>query len=305
MWRSHRHAPAWFALAFVVITWGFNFVCVKIAFREWSPPALMLTRYLLQLLFFTGVLAAGGLSFKAPKKLWPRILLAGFLGNGIYMVLFMEAMHRMGSAQGAVTMATSPLFIALLSAFLGTDKLTKGWAIGTVLAFAGVILTNFEGLMAPGATSSWLGFGLMLSAALVWAVAVIVIRPVIAELGSIRGMALSMPGALAALLPYGFSSLVKTNFAGFSINGWWTMAYLVIIAGSIAFMLYFFAIEELGPARATVTQYLIPPTAAVFAWLTLGSDLTFYQIVGLSLALAGVFMAQQRKKEPTQGTIEA
>lgn len=301
---EERHSSAWLALALVVIAWGFNFVCVKIAFRDWSAPALMLARYLLQLLFFAGVLAAGRLSFRAPKKLWPRILFAGFLGNGVYMVLFMEAMHRMGSAQGAVTMSTSPLFIALLSALNGSDKLSRSWAVGTALAFGGVVLTNFEGLMAPGGQSSWLGFGLMLSAAIVWAFAVMVIRPVISELGSIRGMALSMPGAMAALLPYGIGSLLQTPLSSLPTQAWLSMSYLVIVSGSIAFILYFFAIEKLGPARATVTQYLIPPTAAVFAWLTLGSHLTLYQIAGLCLALAGVFMAQQGKKAPTQGTIE-
>ncbi len=297
-------ASANLGLAFVVLTWGFNFVCVKLAFQEWTPPALMLARYLLQLPFFAGLLLAAGCGFSAPKRLWPRILLSGCLASGVYMVLFMEAMQRMGSAQGAVTMATTPLFIALLSALTGGDKLTRNWTIGTFLAFTGVVFSNLDGLMAPGGNSTWFGFILMLAAAVVWAVGVIVIRPVIAELGSVKGMALSMPGAMIVLLPYGIWSLVKTPFASFSFNGWWTLAYLVIVAGALAFMFYYHAIEQLGPAKATVTQYLIPPTAAVFAWLIFANEFKAFQWIGLVLALAGVFVAQRREASPLEGTIE-
>lgn len=304
-WRGSKDAPAYLGLAFVVLTWGFNFVCVKLAFQEWSPPALMLARYLLQLPFFIGLLLVAGSGFSAPKKLWPRILLSGCLASGVYMVLFMEAMKRMGSAQGAVTMATTPLFIALLSAVTGGDKLSRNWSIGTFLAFTGVVFSNLDGLLATGANSTWLGFILMLTAALVWAVGVIVIRPVIAELGSIKGMALTMPGAMIVLLPYGIWSLVHTPFGSFSPTGWWTLAYLVVVAGALAFMFYYYAIEQLGPARATVTQYLIPPTAAVFAWIIFGSEFKAFQWVGLVLALVGVFVAQRREAAPIEGTIEA
>lgn len=304
-WRGSKDAPAYLGLAFVVLTWGFNFVCVKLAFQEWSPPALMLARYLLQLPFFIGLLLVAGSGFSAPKKLWPRILLSGCLASGVYMVLFMEAMKRMGSAQGAVTMATTPLFIALLSAVTGGDKLSRNWTIGTFLAFTGVVFSNLDGLLATGANSTWLGFILMLTAALVWAVGVIVIRPVIAELGSIKGMALTMPGAMIVLLPYGIWSLIHTPFASFSPTGWWTLAYLVVVAGALAFMFYYYAIEQLGPARATVTQYLIPPTAAVFAWFVFGNEFKAFQWVGLVLALVGVFVAQRREAPPIEGTIEA
>lgn len=304
-WRGNKEAPAYFGLAFVVLTWGFNFVCVKLAFQEWTPPALMLARYLLQLPFFIGLLFAAGAGFDAPKKLWPRILLSGCLASGVYMVLFMEAMQRMGSAQGAVTMATTPLFIALLSALTGGDKLGRNWTIGTILAFTGVVFSNLDGLMATGGNSTWVGFVLMLTAAMVWAIGVIVIRPVIAELGSVKGMALSMPGAMIVVLPYGIMSLINTPFSSFSPTGWWTLAYLVVVAGALAFMFYYFAIEQLGPARATVTQYLIPPTAAVFAWMIFASEFKAFQWVGLVLALVGVFVAQRREAAPIEGTIEA
>lgn len=304
-WRGNKEAPAYLGLAFVVLTWGFNFVCVKLALQEWAPPALMLARYLLQLPFFIGLLLVAGSGFTAPKKLWPRILLSGCLASGVYMVLFMEAMKRMGSAQGAVTMATTPLFIALLSAITGGDKLSRNWSIGTFLAFTGVVFSNLDGLLATGANSTWFGFILMLAAAMVWAIGVIVIRPVIAELGSIKGMALTMPGAIIVLLPYGIWSLVHTPFASFSPTGWWTLVYLVVVAGALAFMFYYYAIEQLGPARATVTQYLIPPTAAVFAWIVFANEFKAFQWVGLVLALVGVFVAQRREAASIEGTIEA
>lgn len=303
--RAGKDAPAYLGLAFVILAWGFNFVCVKLAFQEWTPPALILARYLLQLPFFVVLLLIAGTGFSAPKRLWPRILLSGCLASGIYMVLFMEAMQRLGSAQGAVTLATTPLFIALLSALTGGDKLGRNWAIGTFLAFAGVIFCNLDGLMASGANSTWLGFSLMMLGALVWALGVIAIRPVIAELGSIKGMALSMPGAMIVLLPYGIWSLMNTPFSSFTPTGWWTLAYLVVMAGALAFMFYYFAIEQLGPARATVTQYLIPPTAAVFAWIVFGSEVKAFQWLGLVLALAGVFVAQRREAGTIEGTIEA
>jgi drug/metabolite transporter (DMT)-like permease len=279
-------------LLFVVVAWALNFCIVRVAYREWTPAALMLVRYLGTMPFMFLLAAGSGAKLSAPLKKWPGLLFAGMLASGVYMVLFLEGMQRTGAAQGAVTMATAPLFIALISFFLGGEKASWRWGVGSLVAFAGVALTHWEGLQTGQGTVT--GFLLVLVASAVWAVSVHVIRPLVAELGSIEAMTLSLPGAMLVMAPYAGPGLMKFDFSSLTWVGWGALAYLIVVSGSLAFVAYYRAVQDLGAATASLTQYLIPPTAALFAVVVLGDQLHLLQVAGLALALCGVWIAQHR-----------
>lgn len=289
---------------FVVLAWALNFSVVKLGYSDhWTPPSMMAARCLLQFPFFFILFMAMGLKLSAPRRLWPRLLLSGFLSSGVYMVLFMEGMARIGAAQGAVTLATAPIFISLFSFMAGHDKFTPRWLIGTLLAFSGVVLTHLDGLKAGGGELA--GFLIILLSAVVWGVGVLVIRPLVEEIGSVQAMGLTMPGAAIVAIPYGLPAVLSTDYSKMGPVGWGAMAYLVIVAGTLAFVAYYRAIQDLGPARASMTQYVIPPTAALISVVVLGAKLNPLQILGLAVVLGGVFLAQDRRQKPEEGKMDA
>jgi drug/metabolite transporter (DMT)-like permease len=244
---------------------------------------------------------AMGVKVKPSRAKLPAILFTGFLASGVYMILFMEGMKRIGAAEGAITLATAPIFIAVISFLRGDEKFTWRWLAGTVIAFTGVVLANFEGLSQG---KEGIGFFIILASAVVWAVSVHLFKPHIAEHGALAAMTLSLPGGLLAMAPYAAPGLISFDYSKLTWVGWLMLAYLILVAGSTTFVIYYRALHDLGAAKGSVTQYLIPPTAALFAVLVLGSPLKALQIVGLLFALGGVALAQWRRKDPTEGKME-
>ena len=66
---------------------------------------------------------------------------------------------------------------------------------------------------------------------------------------------------------------------------------LAVVCTSLAFLLFFALIEQVGPVRATVITYVNPAVAAVLGVTILGESFTFGMGIGFVLILAGSLLA--------------
>lgn len=283
------------ALVFVVLAWGFNFAVIKIAYHDFSPPALALIRFLGMWPVLLGATWLLGGTFRYPAG--PdrtRIIWAGFLASGLYMVLFLEGMQRSGAAQGAITLATAPIFIGLFGVLAKQEPFRWQLLIGSLTAFVGVAIVVLAGNGKVEGTL--LGTLLVLASAVVWAWSVIVMRPLLTDAAPVSVLTLSFPGAAIALIPYGGLAVWRTDWSKVSGAGWLALAYLVLVAGVLAFIAYYRGIAEVGPNRTSMTQFFIPPTAAVGAWILLGQPITLGQAFGLAVVILGVYVGSRKPR---------
>lgn len=284
------------ALIFVVIAWGLNFSVIKIAYLEMSPQAVGLLRYLtmLPILVLWCVLAKQSLTY--PKGMFLRLNLAGFVGSGAYMVMFLEGMRTAPAALGSMALSTVPIMTTVLSVLFKQERFTWRLLIGSVVAFGGVTL----GILAMGSKSqgSVTGALLVLVSALLWAFSVIMYRKLLADMSAVRVLTLSFPGALLIMLPYGYSAVSTLDWGKVSSTGWLAMAYLVLIAGVGAFAAYYKGLADVGPARTSMTQYFVPPVAAIFASFLIKEKLVVMEVVALLVVIAGVATAVWNAPKP-------
>ncbi|MEX2242991.1 MAG: DMT family transporter [Fimbriimonadaceae bacterium] len=290
-----RFWPRWFphpALVVVVVAWGLNFSIIKVILDELEPSVVALVRYVVMLPTMWLWCKVLRIELKYPPgQLW-KFLFAGFMANGVYMVFFLEGMETASAAQGAILVATMPIWIALLSIFLKLEKFSAHLAVGILLAFAGAAMTILaEG---DGGGGSVLGSVLVLVAAFIWAVSVILMRPLVVEGSPFAVFTLTFPGGALVLLPYGAAATWNTDWSSVTPLVWWFLAYLIFIAGVGAFGAYFKGIAEVGATRTSMTQFFIPPVAALFAWSVFGQALLPMQIVGLVVVVAGSLVASGR-----------
>ena len=277
------------ALVFVVLAWGLNFSIIKVILNEIQPSVAALVRYLamLPILFLATRLMK--IPLKYPEGQMWRYLFAGFIANGVYMVFFLEGMRTAGAIQGAIVIATMPIWIALFAILKGQAKFSKHLAIGSLIAFAGVVIVILgNGGNLEGSTGGML---LVLVSAILWGWSVSLMRPLVVQ-GSPYGVfALTFPGGLAALLPYGAWATWKTDWAAVSTNAWLGLAYLTVFAGVGAFSAYFKGLADVGPAKTSMVQYFIPPVAALFAWALFAEPIFPVQIVGMAIVVAGTVVS--------------
>ncbi len=287
-------------LTVTVLIWGLNFIALKLLYNEIEPPALALVRYVVMTVFLALLCLARRETLRYPPGEAGKILFGGFIGMGAYMVLFLEGMRGTTAAEGAIMLSTAPIFTILLSARLGQEHASAGAFVGSVIAFAGVGMVVLTGH--SGGHGSLLGNGLVLISAAVWAFYVVLTRPILARHSPLRTLTLSMPGALVALLPWGLGPALDADLRSFSLQGWLLFAHVSLLAGSLAFVLFYEGVRKVGAGGATLYQFLVPPCAALFAWLLTGRALVPLQWVGMAVAVAGVAWASWSRRLPPAAT---
>lgn len=285
--KSRDQGKVSFPLLLTVLSWGFNFVALKLLFAQgMTPAAVSLVRFVLMWLVLAGLCLTQGRFPWYPKgEIW-RYLSLGMMSMGIYMILFLEGMARTSPAEGAIILATSPIFTALLAVAFKQDQFSWAAIGGTVLAFLGVTMVILAGHHTGG--GQLVGNLLVLASAGVWAFCAVMTRTLVQKDTPLNVLTLSMPGALPLLIPFGIGASLSTNWGQLDWVGWLMLAHIVILAGVVGFVGFYVGVRQVGSAGAMLYQFLVPPLAAFFAWLTLHDHLEVLQAVGLGVILAGV-----------------
>lgn len=267
-----------------------NFVILKLAYREFEPGALGLVRFLAMVpLMFLVAKVMGQQATIAPGDKG-RLWLGGFLASGLYMVLFLEGTQRVTAAQGAIMLATAPLWISFFAILARQEQFRWSLVMGLVVAYAGVGMVILGGGRDLG--GSPLGIALTLSSAMVWGLSVVFMNPLLQGAPAVGVFAKALPPAGWIMVPYGAYSVFHTDFGGISGTGWFALAYLVLVAGLASFVLYYVGVQAVGPAQAGMTQYIVPVVTAVGQFFVLGISMTPLQIMGIFVVLGGVALAR-------------
>src|SRR3954463_12838005 len=139
---------------------------------------------------------------------------------GIYLVIFFRGMQNSTPAEGAIILGMSPAFTLLFALLIRQEQFRWRALVGILIAFTGVVLVVLSGpathVSAVSASEKLAGNLTVLVAAGVWALSVVVTRPLGGKSEPLRMFTLSMPGAILAVLPFGLLPTLHTNFFALS-----------------------------------------------------------------------------------------
>lgn len=279
------------ALTVTVVTWGFNFVAIKLAYRDVAPPAVSIVRFLAMLPLLAALTLLAGDSLRYPKGQVLRYLWAGFLFGGVYMVLFLEGMRQASPAEGSIALATIPIWTTMIAAFRGQETLSPRLVAGVGLGFIGVAVVIAGG--PHGLSIGSLGTAWVLAAALVWSYSVTLMQPLLVERSPYSVTTLALPGAALALIPYGALATARQDWAAVSLIGWASLSYMVVLAGVLGFATFYLGVRQVGPARSSMVQYFIPFIAAASGWWVLGTPMTWVQGIGFAVVLVAMALVRR------------
>jgi drug/metabolite transporter (DMT)-like permease len=163
------------------------------------------------------------------KKQWLQLVLIGVIGGGIPFALFFSGLAATGAVNGNILQKTLFLWVALLAVPLLKERISKLQMIG--------YLTLFSGLFVFGGTYTIVfsaGSYMILGATMLWAVEMIAVKRVIANipplviawarmvfglpflLGAVilTGKTVPVPALAASLVPAGVSSVLLLCYMG-------------------------------------------------------------------------------------------
>lgn len=283
----------------VVVFWGFNFVALKLLFKDdWVTPATAaLARWMIMFSVLVAFCRWRGLPLKYPKGEAWRLHLQGFLAMGVYMVLFTAGMHHSDPGVGAIILGCSPVFTLVLAVLTRQEGFRWPILLGTLLAFTGVALVVLLSPDAAPGSPTFVGSLLIFISAMVWALGTVVSKPIVNKIDPFVMTTLTMPAGLLALIPFGARDFLATDWAHLPALNWAMLLYFSVVAGALGFMGFYLGVKQVGAAGAMLYQYLVSPLAVLSGWLVFGRALSAGQFVGFGIVILGVWLANRARHQ--------
>ena len=279
-------------LLVTVCLWALNFTASKyILDHGFEPLTYSAIRYSLAALIFLAIVLPLERSLRIERRDLPLVALAIVLlfGNQLGFVF---AIDLSTATTVALLFGTLPIFTALIARAVGIEQLSRRFWIAAALSFGGVALvTAGSGESISG--NVW-GDILALIGAATWAGYSVALAPLMRRYSPFRLSAIFLLGAAVALVAVGAPQLEDQSL-DLPAGVWLTFAYAVIGPLVITNLLWFTAIDRVGPSRASLFANLQPFLAAVIALLLLNERLTRIQFAGGLLIAAGIVFSRGRE----------
>lgn len=228
--------------------------------------------------------------------------------NVIHQITQVVSLFYMGPGVYAIFNRSSVIFTALLAlAFFPEERhIIRQWQfqVGTLLGLLGAFGVIWFQSGGEDRHVAWRGLLIAFTATFCWALYAVLVKRPSAQLGAIRSFgvisfitsALSLPPTLL------FGRIDAPLHAGAQVN-------LILIISAVtcitmAHVLYYVAIQEVGVALAQTLQLLCPLGAlALSAWI-FHERLTQAQLISAAILLIGAFLAMRTKPTATVETAE-
>ena len=281
--QSHtlRIGAAFLAVYFI---WGTTYLAIRFGLEGFPPFMLNGIRFVIAGLVLAVIARVRNHPWPTKAQWWNsgRIGLLMMVG-GIGLVSVAEDLG-VGSGVAATAVAVIPMWVALITGFLGDWPNRREW-IGLALGLFGVLV-----LVGEGDFQSTLAGTIL-----------IVIAPIFWSIGSVWSAHADLPESSAMapsaqLLSAGAALLVIGPIRGERItempqaNSWLALAYLAIFGSMIAYTAYMYLLKNVRPGMVASYAY-VNPAVAVIAAVTLGGEVfTGPLFVALPLILIGVAM---------------
>jgi drug/metabolite transporter (DMT)-like permease len=275
-----------------VVLWGINFSAAKRVLQELDPLAVAAARASVGVVVFLVLLLAveggRGLSLDRVRRAAPL----GLLGVFANQLLFIEGLKRTTAAHSAVLIALLPLYVLVLAAATRQERITLAKALGIAIAFGGVVLVASDHGLGTG-SGTLRGDLITMAGGLAFAAYTVAGRPVVRDLGPLATTSLAFLGGGSAVLLVTWPAALQAPWGSLSPSAWAWLAFVVLGATVLAYLLYYLALDRLEPSKVAAFMYLQPVIAALLAYAIAGEALTSRFAAGGTLILAGVLVAER------------
>lgn len=287
----------WAAFLLLGLAWGTSFMFIKIAVETLDPLIVVAFRLLIGWVGLFLIVRLRRVPLPRDRAVWLHLGVVSVINVAIPFILIVWAEsgpHGLDSGLASILNSTVPLFSILIAgALLHMERVTAGAVIGLLAGFAGVVL--LFGRRSIVDVDAVLPQIAMVMAAAFYAIGTIYARR---YLHGIRPVALALGQLLLAdVVVFALVFL----FGGFSQQGFtWRAAgallWLGLFGSCLAYILYFYVLQEWGATRTTLVTYVVPAVGVTVGVIFLGEQLDWRIIVGGILILSGVGVVNWRPR---------
>lgn len=285
-------ARAHLSLLAVVVVWAGSFSVIKQLLDDGVAAGdIAILRYLVAAPGFAFVLwRARGLPGLTRADA-VRVAAAGLLVVvGYHMFLNLGERHTT-SGIAALVVALAPGLTMLLAFALGLDRISMRRVVGLAVAFAGVAIVVALGSGTELTFESAKGPLIVLGAPLAFALYNVILKPLLGRYDLLALTATTSLVGIVGLMPFVRGSTVETATNPTASEAV-LLLYLGVLATLLGYIFWNIGLKGLGPTRAVMYAYGIPPLAVAFGAIFLEEPVTIWLALGGALVVGGIAAAQ-------------
>lgn len=278
---------------FFAALWSSASVATKFGVAIADPLVLANVRF-----FIAGFIMLGFAYSLNPKKNrmprgkeWYNLTIFAFLNTTVYLGAYVIALKHVSAGIGSLAVATNPLFIMILGAFVLKRTLQALEIAGLVFGLTGVVVASYPLLQSSYASVT--GLFILLSAMISVSAATVYYARIKWQLENIviNGWQVLIGGILLLPLTMLNGGLASTHF---NKQFWVSVLWLVVPVSIAALQLWFYLVKQ-DALSASLWLFLCPIFGFVYAAILLNEPITWYTYTGTLLVIAGLYLAQKDK----------
>lgn len=289
--------PAGAVVRFVLLgaAWGSSFLMMKLAVQGLSPGQVVLGRLCLGALALSLLLLLTRRPWPRQRLLWLHLAVTAGVGCVLPFLLFAWAAERIPSGLSSILNSATPLATAAVTALaLRQEKVTARKAGGIVTGAIGIVVVLSPWRFYTAATVDLWGQLACLAAVLCFGVVFSYTKKYVSPFAAdpIGVSAVQMVAgslmmlALAPFIATGIISLTPPVAVG--------MLLLGVVSTGLAYVWNFQIIAQWGATAASTVAYITPLVGVALGALVLQEEVSWNQLVGAAIVIAGIILAQSR-----------
>jgi drug/metabolite transporter (DMT)-like permease len=257
-----------------------------------QPLAYASIRYAAAATVFAGLTYGLERSLAVRRRDVGLLLLAAALGIWLNQIAFVYALRSTSASTAALIMGVLPIFTALIAWAVRLERLSRRFLLAGAISFGGVALVAIGS--GGGLSGNLRGDLLVLATAATWAGYSVAIAPLMRQYSPFKISAFVLAVGWVPLFLSAIPQLADQDFdLGAAV--WLVVAVATLGPLVLTNVLWFTAIDRVGPSRATLATNLQPFLAAIFALVLLSESMTAVQVVGGVLIGLGIVLARRRR----------
>ncbi len=281
-----------------VLLWALNIVVTRyVVTNGFHPLAYATIRYFAAILLFVAYTWWRERTFRIARRDLRYVAIAAAL-IFLNQLCFANSAHLTSASTLGLVLGTTPIFAGIIATAVGLERPSRPFWIAAAVSFGGVAL------IAAGASGSFtgalLGDLLAVATAATWAGYSVAIVPLMRRYSPFRISSVVLPLGWVPLALVSIPQVSAQTVDGFG----WTMvlAFAFAVVGPLFLtnILWFTAVDRVGPSRATLFANLEPFFAVLFAVLLLSESLNALELAGGAAIAAGIVIERRGERSPEQ-----
>lgn len=277
-----RHVLLFITLAAI---WGASFLFARLSAPEFGPIPFAFLRVAIAALALVPIFFLAN-HWQLLRQHVVIISVIALLNSGIPFILYGYTALYLDAGITSVLNATTPILTAVIAHYYLKTRLTTKQLSGLFIGIVGVTILMSEKI--TWSVSNSLPLLAPIGACLCYAISANMTKKKLSHIPSKLIAASSMLTAAILLMPFAIGTWPNQSP---SLLAWGSMLSVALVSTALAYLIFFYLIREIGPAKTVSVTLIIPIFGILWGVLFLDETITFPIVAGTLVILFGAYLS--------------